>query len=57
MNNDSQPWEEWRQYADEDQLVAQAILEAGGPANPVCFHAYQLAEKYLKCFLSWRGIF
>lgn len=53
MSVDLQPWEEWRQYADEDYLAAKILLEAGEPANPICFHAYQLAEKYLKCYLSF----
>lgn len=42
---------EWIQYADEDRQMAEFALEAKGPANQICFHAQQLAEKCLKGFL------
>lgn len=44
-------FDEWQRYADEDELAAKAILKEGGPANPICFHAQQIAEKYLKGFI------
>lgn len=46
-------FKEWMQYADEDQQMAEFALEAKGPANQICFHSQQLAEKCLKGFLAF----
>jgi HEPN domain-containing protein len=48
-------FEEWQRYAEDDRLAAEAILKEGGPANPICFHSQQMAEKYLKGFLLFFG--
>lgn len=55
MSNAPDQFLEWQHYADEDELAAEAILKDDGPANPICFHAQQLAEKYLKAFLINKG--
>jgi len=47
--------EEWLQYADEDEEVADVLLREDGPINPICFHAQQMAEKYLKGFIVYHG--
>ncbi len=46
-------FKEWMQYADEDRQMAEFALEAKGPANQICFHSQQLAEKCLKGFLAF----
>lgn len=44
----------WFHRADEDfQMIDLALREEDGPLNPVCFHAQQAAEKYLKGFLAF----
>ena len=48
-----QRFSEWQQYADDDEKLIQVALEGQGPANPICFHAQQIAEKYLKGFLAY----
>jgi len=55
MSDTQQQFIEWQNYADEDELAAEAILKENGPANPICFHAQQLAEKYLKAYLIRKG--
>jgi HEPN domain-containing protein len=49
---------EWVQKAEDDLKVAAQTLKLGAecPAEPVCFHAQQTVEKYLKALLLWRGI-
>jgi HEPN domain-containing protein len=42
---------EWIQVAEGDLAAARLLLNAGGPAFTVCFHAQQAAEKYLKAVL------
>lgn len=44
-------FEEWKQYADEDEQMAELALREDGPPNQICFHSQQIAEKYLKGFL------
>lgn len=44
--------EEWIKYADEDKKMAELALQDGGPANQICFHCQQQAEKYLKAYLA-----
>lgn len=48
-------FEEWRKYAEEDRQIAEIALREGGPPNQICFHAQQIAEKYLKGFLVFSG--
>lgn len=48
-------FKEWQIRAEEDELAAKRLLGDGGPANPICFHAQQMAEKYLKGYLVARG--
>ena len=43
---------EWIRRATDDELVIKSILRhRDAPPTPVCFHAQQMAEKYLKAFL------
>ncbi len=44
---------DWLARAEEDVQVGQLLLEQKGPANIICFHAQQAAEKYLKGFLAF----
>ncbi len=48
-------FEEWEAYALDDEKVAEMILREDGPPNPLCFHAQQMAEKYLKAYLLRSG--
>ena len=45
----------WLVRAQEDIEVMELLLKEHGPANPICFHAQQAAEKFLKAFLAYRG--
>ena len=51
--NALQRFDEWKRFADDDQELIEIALKEKGPANPVCFHAQQIAEKYLKGFLAY----
>ena len=43
----------WFKRADEDLLLIEVLLkEESLSPNPICFHAEQAAEKYLKGFLA-----
>ena len=43
----------WFKRADEDlELIEIVLKEKPSSFNPVCFHAQQAAEKYLKGFLA-----
>lgn len=42
---------EWLDVAEGDLAAARLLLNAGGPAFAVCFHAQQAVEKYLKALL------
>ena len=48
---------EWLAKAESDLLTATHTLKLGRrcPADAVCFHAQQCAEKYLKALLVYRG--
>ncbi len=48
-------FEEWQKYAEEDGQIVEIALREGGPPNQICFHAQQMAEKYLKGFLVFSG--
>jgi HEPN domain-containing protein len=49
---------EWIGKAENDLLNATHTLKLGArcPTDTVCFHAQQCAEKYLKAFLTLRGV-
>lgn len=49
---------EWVTKAENDLKAAAQILKMGEdcPADTVCFHAQQCAEKYLKALLSLKSI-
>lgn len=44
---------DWLSRAEEDLVVVELALKEGGLPNPICFHAQQAAEKYLKGFLAF----
>ena len=47
----------WFNRADDDLALIETILKNDNfPANPVCFHAQQAAEKYLKGFLAYNDL-
>jgi HEPN domain-containing protein len=47
----------WFKRADEDLALIEAILKEASPLyNPICFHAQQAAEKYLKGFLAYHDL-
>jgi HEPN domain-containing protein len=48
---------QWAQKAEEDLAAVAALLSHEHPLlSPVCFHAQQAAEKYLKAFLTFNEI-
>jgi len=51
--NARQRFQEWQRFADDDEALIIIALREKGPANPICFHAQQIAEKYLKGFLAY----
>ena len=48
----------WIEKADHDLRNGEYVLTLGEecPADTVCFHAHQCAEKYLKALLVWQGV-
>ncbi len=48
----------WVEKADHDLLAAEYLLTLAEdcPADTVCFHCQQCAEKYLKALLIYRNI-
>ena len=46
-------FKEWEQYALEDEQIIGIALKEDGPPNQICLHAQQMAEKYLKGYLSF----
>jgi len=56
----SAPHERWFQKADHDLANARIVLDAkdvpSRPLDTVCFHCQQAVEKYLKGFLTFKGI-
>ena len=45
---------QWLDKAGQDMKAGEALLAADPPfLYPVCFHAQQAAEKYLKALLTW----
>lgn len=54
MNEATEPW---ILKAEEDIKAGKILLESGDyPSAVVCFHAQQAVEKYLKAFLTEKGI-
>ncbi len=49
---------EWVAKAENDLRTAAHTLNLGDecPTDTVCFHAQQCVEKYLKAYLSWKGV-
>lgn len=47
---------EWFDKAAEDFGVAEHLLNEKAFPSPICFHAHQSAEKYLKGFLVFHNI-
>ena len=46
--------EQWFRKAENDLLNVENNFKADRyPADTVCFHCQQAAEKYLKGFLAW----
>jgi HEPN domain-containing protein len=48
-------FETWRLKTEEDFTAASILAEHGGPAATICFLCQQVAEKYLKGYLLFRG--
>ena len=44
---------DWFKRADDDIKSVEVLLNEEGLFNPVCFHAQQAVEKYLKGFLAY----
>lgn len=47
---------EWQKRAEDDIRAMEVMLKEGGLPNPICFHAQQSAEKYLKGFLDFHDV-
>lgn len=50
---------DWVEKAEEDYTAATAMMELSKPKlySPICFHAQQCIEKYLKALLVEREIY
>jgi HEPN domain-containing protein len=49
--------QDWLAKANQDLETSQFLLASGRLfLYPICFHAQQAAEKYLKAYLTWRQI-
>ena len=48
----------WIEKAENDLRAAKHLINVGSnpPLDAVCFHAQQCAEKYLKAFLTYKGV-
>ena len=54
MNDAINPW---IVKAEEDLTAAKILLDSGDfPSAVVCFHAQQAVEKYIKAYLTSKGI-
>ena len=47
--------QEWFDKANEDLRLAQHLCKKKIFPSPICLHAHQAVEKYLKGFLVWHG--
>jgi HEPN domain-containing protein len=54
----SVPAREWMERAEQDLLAAESLLGRNSRRllNPICYHAQQAAEKYLKALLLHQGV-
>lgn len=48
-------YNEWLEKAHEDELAAIDLFKKSHLYAPACFHYQQMAEKYLKALLIYRG--
>ena len=55
-NNPETNYLEWFVKAEEDELSIETILKGDGSPSTACFLSQQMAEKYLKGLLIFRGI-
>lgn len=46
---------EWFLKARDDELSIKAIFKDDGPPNTICFLSQQMAEKYLKGYIAYKG--
>ena len=48
----------WIEKAENDLRAAKHLINvrSNPPLDAVCFHAQQCAEKYLKAFLTYKGV-
>lgn len=46
---------EWILKAQDDEKSAKILLKENGPANSICFHSHQIAEKCLKGYLVYKN--
>lgn len=52
--NQNNLYQEWFKNAEEDnKAIVRLLDDEYGPFSVVCFHAQQMAEKYLKGFLVY----
>jgi HEPN domain-containing protein len=56
QDNAAKNFHRWQEKAEDDIRAMEAMLKKVGLPNPVCFHAQQTAEKYLKGFLVFHGV-
>ena len=56
QSNADKNFYKWQHRAEEDIRAMEEMLHKSGLPNPVCFHAQQAAEKYLKGFLVFHGV-
>lgn len=48
---------EWLAKAEADMDLAEHLVKEGIFPGAAAFHSQQAAEKFLKAFLAWRGIY
>jgi HEPN domain-containing protein len=49
-------FKEWQEKAEEDLGVAKLLLKDNAYPAVICYHAHQVAEKYLKGYLAYSDI-
>lgn len=47
--------QEWIGKAKEDEKAGKILFKEKGPLSAACFHFQQMAEKYLKAYLVFKG--
>ena len=53
MNEISKYANDWFLRGEDDMGTMEILLKEHGVPNAICFHAQQMAEKYLKGFLAY----